>query len=345
MQFLIYTLFLNMDLKENRSENTFKSSMPENNNANGNDGGNKKNNKSLIIGIGAVLGVILLGAIVWGIIALVSDKENTTEETDKEAARELALEQQLAESELENADKDLIQFENQIDLNMSDTTQMRLRQQYESARAEIERLQAQLKDSKNKSAAEIARLRGEIDKLRDLLKHYLRQIAEMKKEIEDLHGQVDSLSTNLNHANEKNRRNEQQIENLSEENQRARKLNVSGISLMPLNKKGKREKNVTKARQFAVSFTINQNSVAEVGSKEVYVRLLSPEGNPVGSEGRFQFEGQSVLCSARKTFDYEGQECTLTLYVNVDSALSDGEYTVEIFIDGFRRTAKFNFKR
>ena len=40
----------------------------------------------------------------------------------------------------------------------------------------------------------------------------------------------------------------------------AEKLNVTGVTLTALNKKGRKEKNVTKARQLMVTFTIPQNN-------------------------------------------------------------------------------------
>lgn len=307
-----------------------------------------KNNKGLMIGILAVLGTILLGAIVWGIIWMLggNTEEKTQQEIDKEAAEKLAMEQQLAQSELENATHDLVQLEGQNNLNFSDTTQMRLRQQYEAARAEVERLQTALKDSKNKSAAEISKLRAEIESLRKLLKHYLEEIARLNRDNEQLRGQVDSLSTNLAGANARNEALTQSNQRLNEENELAKKLNITGINLTPLNKKGNREKKLKKTQQFKVTFSIAQNPVAPVGYKDLYVRLISPEGQLLGGGGSFPFEGASVPCSASKKIEYDGSETAVSIFVDINSALTAGDYTVEIFADGYRlaRPARFHLK-
>ena len=81
----------------------------------------------------------------------------------------------------------------------------------------------------------------------------------------------------------------------------AEKLNVTGISLTPLNKRGKNEKNVTKAKQLMVTFTIPQNNSTPVGPKTIYLRLTGPEGTLLGASGTFSFEGQNIQSITRAT--------------------------------------------
>ena len=117
----------------------------------------------------------------------------------------------------------------------------------------------------------------------------------------------------------------------------AEKLNVTGLSLTPLNKKGKNEKKVQKAVQLAVTFTIPQNNSTPVGEKTIYLRLVSPSGQLLGGGGNFSFEGASVPCSAKKVIEYAGEEMSgITIYWDVNTPLIAGEYTVELFADNYR---------
>ncbi len=121
----------------------------------------------------------------------------------------------------------------------------------------------------------------------------------------------------------------------------AERLNVTGLSLSALNKKGKREKKVAKATQLMVSFTIPQNNSTPVGEKTIYMRIISPSGQLLEGGGSFSFEGASVPCSAKRTIEYAGEEIGgITIYWDVNTALSPGEYTVELFADNFRLTRR-----
>ena len=121
----------------------------------------------------------------------------------------------------------------------------------------------------------------------------------------------------------------------------AEKLNVTGVSLTPLNKKGKNEKNVTKATQLMVTFTIPQNNSTPVGAKTIYLRITSPEGSLLGAGGSFQFENTTLQCTAKRTIEYAGDEIPgVAIYWDVNTTLNPGEYTVELFADTYRLASR-----
>ncbi len=117
----------------------------------------------------------------------------------------------------------------------------------------------------------------------------------------------------------------------------AEKLNVTGVSLKGLKKNGKEEKNITKAKQLEVTFTIPQNNSTPVGEKTIYLRITSPEGSLLGNSGSFEFEDSQIGYTARKTIEYAGEEISgIQIYWDITSALTPGTYTVELFADNFR---------
>ncbi len=77
------------------------------------------------------------------------------------------------------------------------------------------------------------------------------------------------------------------------------------------------------------------------------MRLVSPEGQLLGGGASFQFEGKSVPASARKNIEYAGEEIPgITIYWDVNTTLTPGEYTVELFTDGYRLTScRFTLKK
>ena len=117
----------------------------------------------------------------------------------------------------------------------------------------------------------------------------------------------------------------------------AEKLNVTGLNLTPLNKKGKTEKKVSKATQLKATFTIPQNNSTPVGEKTIYMRIMSPSGQLLGNGATFDFEGGQVGYTARKTIEYAGEEIGgVTIFYDVNTPLMAGDYQVELFADNFR---------
>ncbi len=167
-----------------------------------------------------------------------------------------------------------------------------------------------------------------------------RENAGLRAENEEIRNQNQQLNSRVREVSKAN-------EDLSERMTLAEKLNVTGLSITPLKKNGKKEKNVTKAYQLMVTFTIPQNNSTPVGNKNIYLRITSPEGSLLGNAGTFSFEGSSIPCTAKKTIEYSGEEIPgVTIYWDVNTALTPGDYTVELFADNYRLTSRhFTLKK
>ncbi len=303
--------------------------------------GGSRRNQLIIAGI--AVAAIIVGVLVFFLVR-----------TSRQAqAYQNQIEQQLldmAQADLEREYQDLndefAQFENSRKFITDDSVKRELNDKYEAARIQVEKLQQELSKQKNKSAAEIAKLRSEIDTLRALLRHYVEEIDRLNKEnqqLRDENQQVKNENRRLsNQVSETTRKNEA----LSERMTLAERLNVTGLNLLALNKKGKKEKKITKAVQLMATFTIPQNNSTPVGEKTIYMRIISPSGQLLGGAGTFDFEGGNVEYTARKIIEYAGEEIGgITIFWDVNAPLIAGDYTVELFADNFRLTSKhFNLK-
>lgn len=290
--------------------------------------------KNILIIAGVVLVAVIAGALVFTTV-----KANRKAEAIQLQMEQMQLEQ--AQRDLERDYQDLndefAQFENSRKFLKDDSLKRELNDKYEAARVQVEKLQQELARQKHKSAAEIAKLRSEIDTLRGLLRHYVEEIDRLNKENEALRNEnknIKEQNTRLaSQVTETARRNEV----LSERMTLAEKLNITGLTLTPLNKKGKTEKKVAKAVQLMVTFTIPQNNSTPVGEKTIYMRMVSPSGQVLGTGNTFSFEGGRVEYTAKKTIEYSGEEIGgVTIYYDVNTPLIAGDYTVELFADNFR---------
>lgn len=305
-----------------------------------------KGKNKVLIGILVVIAVILLGIVAWLIVdglAGESEEANTEQVADDEvSAKELELQQMLAQSEFENLEKEFTQYEmSQQEIIVNDTLKQQLQQKYEQARLQVEELRAQLKDTANKSAAEIQKLNDQIKTLRELLKHYLEEIDRLNKENEQLRAENQDLRQSLTQTSSNLAQAQRENENLTERMTLAEKLNVTGVSLNMLNKKGKAEKKVKNAKQFVITFTIPQNNSTPPGTKTIYAVITTPEGQILDGAGTFALDGSNVRASAKKNIDYGGEEVGgIQMYYDIRNALTPGVYSVQLFCDGYALMAR-----
>lgn len=293
-------------------------------------------------------GIVGLGALMLVVIVVLS--VTTISMSDKVEEAQLANEQlQLSNEQLQLANEyqalnvEFQQYENQSQLLANDS----LVTKYAAAKSKVEKLLQELNSEKKKSAQRIKQLENEISTLKNILRHYVAQIDSLGKENANLRAENKEIKRANRQLTNRVATESQKNAELSERMILAEKLNVTGVSLTPLKKNGKKEKNITKAKQLMVSFTIPQNNSTPVGEKIIYLRIVSPEGNLLGNAGTFSFEGGTLPCTARKTIEYAGEEISgITMYWDVNAVLSPGEYMVELFADNYRLTSKrFTLKK
>lgn len=296
--------------------------------------------------------IILAGAVVLALIAgwLVFSTVKANKRAEKVQLEMEQLQLDIAQKDLEREYQDLndefAQFENSRKYIKDDSIKRELNDKYEAARIQVEKLQQELANQKNKSAAEIAKLRSEIDTLRALLRHYVEEIDRLNKENEALRTENKEIKEENTKLSSQVTETKRQNQNLSERMTLAEKLNVTGLNLTALNKKGKTEKKVEKAVQLMATFTIPQNNSTPVGEKVIYMRIISPSGQLLGQGGTFAFEGGNVEYTAKKSIEYAGEEIGgITIYYDVNTPMIAGDYTVELFADNYRLISRhFNLK-
>lgn len=290
--------------------------------------------RRLIIGLIAVAAVAVLTAVIF---FFVMHSKSTELETQLEQVQ-LEKEQLALANEYQQLNNEFAQYENQTILLANDS----IVEKYAAAKAKVEKLLQELNAEKTKNRARIAQLEGEIKTLKSILRTYVERIDELSKENENLRTENTEVKNRNRELNENLDKAKKSNEQLSERMTLAEKLNVTGLNLSALRSNGKNEKNITKAKQLMVTFTIPQNNSTPVGEKTIYLRITNPEGDLLRGNGqRFKFEGQSLDCSASKTIEYAGEEIGgIKMYWDVNTTLNPGEYTVELFADNFRLVSR-----
>jgi len=210
--------------------------------------------------------------------------------------------------------------------------------------SEIGRLRSEIQGilSNSKStAADYARARSLVTQLNKKVKSYEERIAELEND-----------NTRLNKYNEVlvEERDATVTTNiaLAQKVRLGSVLHASNIRMVPidLRRGGKKERETSRANRvdvLRVTFDIDENRVAEDGVKNLFIRILAPDGNLLvntayGSGSTDTYDGQSLNYTTVKQVDLtQGQPVSnVVVDWHQDSDYARGSYQIEIYNEGYK---------
>jgi hypothetical protein len=172
--------------------------------------------------------------------------------------------------------------------------------------------------------------------LRYYKRKYIGQIDSLNTVIVSLNNENDNLKTDITKQKRKN-------EDLTMDNVRlstkvaigaklnAQSLFVTGIKFRS-NGKEKETIRTSQIEQIKVSFTLGENYVSEKGNKEIYLKIVGPDGatiyNQLAGSGTFVYQNEESL------FNQTTQN--VAIYWNSGSALIAGKYKADLYCEGFK---------
>ena len=240
---------------------------------------------------------------------------------------------ELAELEKEEMVSQYRDFDAQYEMLQNQLSNDSLIAQIEDERRRTQELLEELERTKATDAAEIKRLKAEINSLRAVLRSYIMQVDSLNRLNQSLNEENTQIKEQISVANT-------QISNLStERNQLKDKVNIAaqldatGFWVTPKDKKGKEAKKVKDVKRFAFGFTIVKNVTAQNGQRTLYARILKPDNSVMGNKGTFTYENTSVEYTEKKYIEYTGEEEKVTMYSDVTEFLEAGTYKLFVFCD------------
>lgn len=197
-----------------------------------------------------------------------------------------------------------------------------------------QQLLEELKRTKANDAAEITRLKKELASVRAVLRSYVLQIDSLNQLNAALTEENSRVRGELEVSHQQNQQLTSSNMSLSEKVAIAAQLNATNISMTLLDKKGKDNKYLKKAKALRVSFSITRNVTADNGNRDIYVRITTPTGEVLSGGGSFAYENKQLTATMKKTVEYTGQETSVSMVKTDVGILIAGTYHVSIFADG-----------
>ncbi len=230
---------------------------------------------------------------------------------------------------------------NRIGMLMTEYDQIKTENDTISRSLDIERgkadsLLTQLTKERRLSYAKIKRYEKELGTLRVVMRGYVKQIDSLNRmnqrlvaENVDYRKQVTSQRLRADMAEEK-------AQELSTKIRKGAVIRARDIALKALSNSDREVTRASRAARLRVDFVLSSNELAQPGQREVYARVIGPDGYVMASslEATFDFEGDRITYSASRQIDYQNQDLPVSVYYN-GSGIVGGKYKVMIYMDGY----------
>lgn len=276
-------------------------------------------NKKIIIA--SVFSLLIVSGVVYYIINANKQIYELTQQYEIEKEELLDEYSQLA-----------IQYEG-YKLNVNNDS---LLEKLENEQLKVQRLSEELKTVKATNAKRINELKKELGTVRMVLRSYIEQVDSLNRENEKLQQEKLEVTKKYNAVTASATALKTKNEQLSKQVTMASKLDAVAIIAEALTKREKKTDKINRAEKIKISFTISKNITADVGEKDIFIRIMKPDDDVlIKDRGNiFRYENSEINYSIKRTVEYEGEEMFVTAYWPIEEYLYPGDYRVDIFADG-----------
>lgn len=220
--------------------------------------------------------------------------------------------------------------------NQLQTTNDTINAQLEEQKARVTELMENLQKVKAQNRDSLKKYHAEVETLRAIMRSFVVQIDSLNTKNIELTEENTRLTDQLSDANRQNRKLSNVKDSLQGRVKEAEALKAVQMKMVALNERDNETSRIVKTHKFKVTFVINENSMTQTGSKDLYVRIVKPDGAILINEnsGLFKYQGKEISYSARKAISYDGSAQNTTIYAISREVLSAGIYQADVFCEG-----------
>lgn len=223
-----------------------------------------------------------------------------------------------------------------VDLDNIRTENDTISQNLVMERNRADSLMDRLKSERNMNYRKIREYESKLGNMRNLLDRYVHQLDSLNKLNQSL------ITENINYRKEVTSQRlraaaaEEKAEELSTKVRQGAVVTARDINLLALNQNDKVVTRVARAARLRVDFVLSANTLAEPGSRTVYVQIQGPDGYVMATDAShtFLYEDDNIPYSAAREIDYQNQDLSVSLYYNGGGIVA-GTYTIAVYLDGY----------
>jgi len=262
--------------------------------------------------------VVAIGLFTWQYLK--SSELETEGQKQKTEISNLTTEKESIQSELQTLLKDYKKME---------SSNVELNAQLEAERQKIEEYIVQVKKLTGK-AQQYDFYKRKLKELEDNKSKFIEQIEQLTAQNQVLSTENQNLSTDLE---------KKQGENEFLAGKVALAQQIKGVNMHSeaLTSKGKPTTKAKKVTEMKICITLVENAVAPAGKRDVFIRIVEPNGNIMVSskDNLFEVNGNEIAYTSSGQINYANAEITACIsYPVEEKSLSVGNYDLEVYVDG-----------
>ncbi|CAM3367359.1 hypothetical protein ZORO111903_14770 [Zobellia roscoffensis] len=291
-----------------------------------------KNNNGLKV-LAGLLGVVLLGTIIYTVSLYQEKKKNETALTQE---KQLVVE-------------DLNSLKSEYDKAILESNATN--EELVSARDNIAKYIDSVKSMKG-DISSLSRYRRQVGVLKEERAQLLKQVDSLTKSNTFIAMQRDSTYTELEKQTVFNDSLVVQNTQLADVVEKGSALNLSKFSVDAVKERSSGKlvstSRAKRSDKFKICFTVADNVIAQAGDREFFIEVLDPQGNVLGeSYSKTNDSGASVTYSKGTGFYYENKSLDVCDYISKPAGdFKEGNYMVNVYDDRLKLlgTSKFTLK-
>ncbi len=288
----------------------------------------KFSNKKILL---IVIGILVLANLVTLFLFYQNNQESET-----------AL--QSNKRELAETYNKLESISNELDLKIEeiqklggDVEELRL------IRETLEQEKEQLQNDQQLAQKRYNQIRNRVEGYRELLLRKDEEISQLKKLNDALYSENTELKEEQRKLNRTLSEVQSDKQQLAQKVEQASKLTAENIKVVGLSGNGKakerdRYRN-NQIEQMQLSFNLAKNEVAPVEGKDIFVRVLEPDGSVIfdvaKGSGTFMLDGKEIFYTMKKEILYDNTGQEVSFLYDKGSDYVEGRHTVEIYTDDY----------
>ncbi len=232
------------------------------------------------------------------------------------------------EAELDNASSNNIKLSEEM------------QSEQEIARKKIEELRTALKQGQL-TQGQLAKAQEDIKQLRYFVTKYASDIDELKKLNANLTSERDELISTVDSVSSKALDLEKQNEELSTKVQAAAAIKTGNVSVTAFTVRNNgKESLVTRAsttKKLKINFSVVNNSLAEKGLHNIYLRVIDPSGNLIISDngGMFNADDEELQYTYKTAIEFANDGRIYLVDWTNGGTYQKGTYIVMLYSDGY----------
>jgi len=208
-----------------------------------------------------------------------------------------------------------------------------INEQLDSSREEVNQLIERIQKTDATNRAKMRQYEKELGTLRSIMKGYIVQIDSLNTLNHKLTADAAAARREAAESRAENAELQSQVSDLSGKVATGSIIKSRGLSVAAYNGSDNVTDRSSRVVRLLASITLVANDLAPKGPVRVYLRVKDPDGILLtnSTQTSFSYNGQTMVASASREVDYEGQEVDLSIYLNDIPSYSAGIYTVEAY--------------